>query len=230
MSATDKPLVTAADGKIAPQYYNPTTDQYQHVQGKNGGSNVNVIESVLPPGAATDAKLDLILAKLGDVEAEIEAIKSTDGIKKIADGVQLTGSYQRYLTLANAVAVSSTSAQLFNLITHGGLTEDQIRQYKEFKFVLINSLDQALNVTVYTVNKPLGITTFSSGSVIYKESSVLAANNGRLVLQANAGGTGSAIKSVPALRGVHTNLIIEIQSPSAAPTSGSVTIGVEMHG
>lgn len=92
MSATDKPLVTAADGKIAPQYYNPTTDQYQHVQGKNGGSNVNVIESVLPPGAATDAKLDLVLAKLGDVEAEIEAIKSTDGIKKIADGVQLTGS------------------------------------------------------------------------------------------------------------------------------------------
>lgn len=175
------------------------------------------------PNKVNDAA---VLAKLGSLESKLDTI--LNGTTPAA--VKLTGSYQRYLTLANAVAVSSTSAQLFNLITHGGLTEDQIRQYKEFKFVLINSLDQALNVTVYTVNKPLGITTFSSGSVIYKESSVLAANNGRLVLQANAGGTGSAIKSVPALRGVHTNLIIEIQSPSAAPTSGSVTIGVEMHG
>lgn len=114
MSAGNRPLVTAADNKIAPQYYNPTSDQYEHVQGKNGGNNVNVIESSLPAGAATaakqdqqtaqlealnaqvatDGKLDLILSKLTDLETEIEAIKSTDGIKRIDETVpvQLTGS------------------------------------------------------------------------------------------------------------------------------------------
>ena len=119
MSAENKQLVTAADQKIAPQYYNPQTDQYEHLRGKNGASNVNVIESALPAGAATaakqdeqtghlealvakdfatDAKLDLILSKLGDIESEIEAIKDSDGIKRIDEtvDVQLTGSYVEY--------------------------------------------------------------------------------------------------------------------------------------
>jgi len=58
LSAENKQLVTAADQKIAPQYYNPQTDQYEHLRGKNGASNVNVIESALPTGAATAAKQD----------------------------------------------------------------------------------------------------------------------------------------------------------------------------
>jgi len=114
LSAENKQLVTAADQKIAPQYYNPQTDQYEHLRGKNGASNVNVIESALPTGAATaakqdeqtaqlealnaqvatDGKLDLILSKLSDMETELEAIKGSDGIKRIDEtvDVQLTGS------------------------------------------------------------------------------------------------------------------------------------------
>jgi hypothetical protein len=94
MSYSSKRIKRDADQKPIPQYFNPNTDDYEALQGKNGAYNVNVLESALPAGAATDAKLDLILSKLEDVESELTAIKSTNGIKKIEDtvAVQLTGS------------------------------------------------------------------------------------------------------------------------------------------
>lgn len=148
MSAENKSLVTAADNKIAPQYYNPAADAYEHLRGKNGGSNVNVIETVLPAGAATaakqdeqtghlealvakdfatDAKLDLILSKLGDIESEIEAIKSTDGIKRIDEAVdvQLTGRIVKITTISDVTIPAGTTADVIaNLdLSHGKTKE-----------------------------------------------------------------------------------------------------------
>lgn len=60
----------------------------------------------------TDADILAALMAIGqtieDVEAEIQAIKSTEGIKKIADtvDVQLTGSKSVFTTILNAVTVA----------------------------------------------------------------------------------------------------------------------------
>ncbi|MNS68125.1 hypothetical protein D3C71_1182930 [compost metagenome] len=42
MPYSSKPLVKSGDGSIAPQYFNPTADQFESVEGKNGAINMNV--------------------------------------------------------------------------------------------------------------------------------------------------------------------------------------------
>jgi len=138
MSYSSKRIKRDADQKPIPQYFNPNTDDYEALQGKNGAYNVNVLESALPAGAATDAKLDLILSKLEDVESELTAIKSTNGIKKIEDtvAVQLTGSSlpdtqalpvkqafnYELETIINAESVPSNQTS-FKIITTNGEAE-----------------------------------------------------------------------------------------------------------
>lgn len=155
-------------------------------------------------------------------------VNEANGIN--ADGsrnVQLTGSYQKYVVIANAVAVTDTTLRLYNLIQHGGLTEDVIRQFKDFKISAINSHDQAASVTVYVCNRALGLYDYSTAAIISVET--LPASPGRLIIASAAGGTSSTIKVAPALRSVISNLIIGIQF-GTAPTLGSFTIGVEMNG
>lgn len=148
--------------------------------------------------------------------------------------VQLTGSSvkQEYVTIADAVAITDTAMHSFNLIDHGGLSEEEIRQFKNFKISIVNSHDQRARIDLFTAIKPLGVTTASSLTRIYQEANAVPANQGRFILQSSdIGEEGSVdtIKTVPALRNIHSNLIISI-SFSTAPTSGSTTIGVEMHG
>lgn len=148
--------------------------------------------------------------------------------------VQLTGSSvkQEYVTIADAVAITDTAMHSFNLISHGGLSEEEIRQFKNFKISIVNSHDQRARIDLFTAIKPLGVTTASSLTRIYQEANAVPANPGRFILQSSdIGEEGSVdtIKTVPALRNIHSNLIISI-SFNTAPTSGSMTIGVEMHG
>lgn len=40
MSSSTKAVITDVNGRIIPQYYNPSTDAYEAAQGSNGGLNV----------------------------------------------------------------------------------------------------------------------------------------------------------------------------------------------
>ena len=179
------------------------------------------------------------------VKAELEQVKAElEGIKTKLNGTintQLTGSNvpeasaiptrpkQKLVTIANAVAITNTAPKYYNLITHGELTEDEVRQYKRFKISLINSHDQAATISVQTVNRALGPIQLAESQVIYRETNNLPASTGRLVLQEKAVGEGAAnnFKSIPALADIHSNLIVGVAF-TVAPTSGSITIVVEM--
>jgi hypothetical protein len=158
---------------------------------------------------------------------------SPEGTFKPLDKVQetsLTGSYQKYLILANAVAITTSGINDYNLIEDGGLTEEQIRQYKRFKFSLVNTHDQPATVTIYSALRAHNSTGATVQGVIYNESNVLAASGGRLIISSEDIGVGGSAeyKSVPALKDLHSNLIIRANF-STAPTSGALTIAVETH-
>jgi hypothetical protein len=106
MPANNKSLKEALNGKIAPQHFDQTKDDYDYTTGENGAINVNV--KAMPAGMASDAKLDSILEKLGDLEAELTAIKTTDGIKKIADTVGITASDNAIAALGALAAAAVT--------------------------------------------------------------------------------------------------------------------------
>ena len=144
---------------------------------------------------------------------------------------QLTGSYEQLLTLANAVAITDTATHVYDLVTHGGLTMAEIRQYKNFKISFYNTHNQNATVGVYQANPAFSASTYAiSGGLLYTEADVMIATAGRLVLQPLAGGTGvdSKIKVIPALASIFSNLYITV-SYAVAPTSGAVTIKIEMN-
>lgn len=199
---TSKEMYTDVNGNLIAQYYDPSIDDFV-------------------PFAEQSAVR--ILDKDGN------PIGSDNGLP-----VQLTGSSvkQKYVTIADAVAITDTAMYSFNLISHGGLSEEEIRQFKNFKISIVNSHDQRARIDLFTAIKPLGVTTASSLTRIYQEANAVPANPGRFILQSSdIGEEGSVdtIKTVPALRNIHSNLIISI-SFNTAPTSGSMTIGIEMHG
>lgn len=158
--------------------------------------------------------------------AEGQFVQNSDG--SWSQLTQLTGSYQKLVTIANAVTITTTSLKTYNIITDGGMREEQIRQYKRFKVSFQNTHDQAATVFVYTAFRPLDLINTYTAGLLYTESNILTAS-GRLLIQDKAGGTGAGatIKTVPALEGVHSNLIINVQF-AIAPTTGSLTIMVEM--
>ena len=111
---------------------------------------------------------------------------------------------------------------------NGGLIATQIRQYKNFKISINGSLNQTATVIIYPAFTPVSDVYDSGFAKLYSEANVLTSGIGRLVFTSDAGGTGGTLKSIPGLKCVHSNLIIGIQC-SVAPTSGSVTIVVEMN-
>lgn len=162
-----------------------------------------------------------VFTKASD-DSTFNAVTDVNGLP-----VKLVG--QKLVTIANAVAILDTAQKFYNLITHGGMSEEQIRQYKRFKVSLNNTHDQAAAVSLYTASRSYSLTGATGGGLLYTEAAILTATTGRLTLQDKAGGTGAStsIKTIPALGGVHSNIIIGIQF-ATAPTTGSLTIMVEM--
>lgn len=206
------------------------------------GKEPGFMAQYVKEGTANDPELELaegknggiktydpdVLTRLNSLESKIDAI--IDGSSPAHTKAQLTGSIvkEKYVVLANAVAITSTGLNAFNLIQQG-LAESEIRQYKEFKINIINSHDQSAEVEVWTPVRSLGLNATSGNALLYKKANAISANTGRLVLQSKAGGTGATIDVIPALKGLFSNIIVGVRFPTA-PTSGSVTIGVEMHG
>lgn len=134
------------------------------------------------------------------------------------------------INIANAVSIRDTTSKYYDLITSGALTEDEIRRYKNFKVSVSHSHDAAATIQVYTSIRAFHPTTASGSGLLYTESSNLVAANGRLLIQEKAGGVGASptIKAVPALSGVHSNLIVAV-TYTTAPTAGTLTVTIEMN-
>lgn len=138
------------------------------------------------------------------------------------------GSKTIEITIANAVAIVTTVPARYILQTISGLTSDELRQYKEWKISIYHTHNAAAEVRINTVNNAAGISSAASSGLIYLEANALASGSNDIILNATAGGTGvnAKYKTVPALKGIHSNLIIDITYP-VAPTSGSLTIKIE---
>jgi len=135
----------------------------------------------------------------------------------------------KVVTIANAIAITGTSNNDYNLITNGGMTEDDIRSYSQFKISIYSTHNQTADVSLIPLHKA------SNGYVVatmalYSENAILPANDGRLILQSKSGGVGvgANIKVIPALSGeIYSNLYIRVKF-NTAPTSGTLTIVIEM--
>lgn len=146
--------------------------------------------------------------------------------------VELSGNLQKIVTIANAVAITGTTTYAYSLITHGGMTNDEIRQYKNFRITLNNTHDQAADVRLVAAHPAFSTTTYAyAGSMLYYEAGVLGATIGRMALQGAAGGTGAEgqIKVVPALINAAFYNLYVVVAFGVAPTSGSLTIKVDMN-
>ena len=214
--------------------------------GQQYAKNLNTDQSFVKTTAIYDSSLDewlILSANVVKTEGGVFIYQkgTDDGKAKVSAeliGSTLTDSnalsvkiQQDRKVIANAVAFTDTSPKTYDLITHGLLTEEQIRRIKYFKISINNTHDQPATIAVYTAFRNISTTVAATGGKIYAETGIVAATSGRLILQSAAVGTGAdaTFKTIPALRGVHSNIIIVV-SFAIAPTTGSITMGVEMNG
>lgn len=139
-----------------------------------------------------------------------------------------TGLKANYVEIATADAITDTASHDYKLSDFIGAAV--IRQYREFRISIRSTHNQTLQVRLYSALPALNSTSVYGEALLYDESAIVPATAGRLILAASAGGTAasSALKAVPALAGVHSNLTVRIDA-TLAPASGNVTITVEMH-
>lgn len=117
MAYNTKAIKKDVDGKPVPQVYNPVTDDYEVLQGVQGGNRVVLHDAAGNAVAvATEATLaalagqaDIKLSALrdaligvddktiGDLATLLTAIKDTSGIKKITDAVDVSDRAARAL-------------------------------------------------------------------------------------------------------------------------------------
>jgi hypothetical protein len=157
MAYNTRPLKRAQDG-VAPQYYNPTTDEYEVLLGQDGAAQailygpdgqpitnenplevrVRQLETLLGaldaaketnPDAASATLLALIrgLMSAAAKETTLEAIKSTDGIKKIADAVTVSGLEN----LATETKLEAVRTLLASLVGKDFATQTTLAQVKQ---------------------------------------------------------------------------------------------------
>lgn len=204
MPGRNKPLITR-NGIPDPQAYNPQTGQWESFMGVSWGKTAGGLYA--PIRVDDQGRQEVTLS--GNIVSE------------------------KYVTLVNAAEVRSASVP-YNLITHGGLTEELIRKYRSFKISITSTLDKEITVSLYSMPRSSG-STATKGMIIYREESAVKVGDldGVIVISPKAGGVGTTDrwKVVPALEGVvHSNLGLYLMFVGGAPTSGSLTIGVEMHG
>jgi hypothetical protein len=79
MSGSTRPIVTDLNGKPAPQYYNPTTDNYEYLQGRNGANRVELYGPDGNPIGTTSGKINV---RASEAETILTAIQGyVDGLE-----------------------------------------------------------------------------------------------------------------------------------------------------
>lgn len=122
MAHNTRPLKRAQDG-VAPQYYNPTTDEYEALHGTAGANHVVIYGPDGQPAAlATEAKLEAARALLGLAKTELAAIKGmlTDGTAK--GEVTLSGKKAslRYVNASSSAVVEAGKTENINITPTAG--------------------------------------------------------------------------------------------------------------
>lgn len=142
--------------------------------GSNNIGKVTVSSSALPTGAASAAKQDAVIGYIDRLEADLAAIKSTAGIKKITDPIKL--AYEELTILPSAARTTSGTSDLFT-----------VGNYKEASFCLnVTAASGTLDVTIETKD-PASSEWFE----LVKFSQAAAATKERKVAE----GIGSVIRA-----------------------------------
>lgn len=141
--------------------------------------------------------------------------------------VQLSGRIESVITIANAVAITDTNEVAFT--TNGIVDQTIMRQYKEFKISLYNTHNKNASVSVYSPVVASGGLTLRQFTELYKEDGILTSYSVLLLQHGTLGaGSGAKVKSIPALQGVYSGIIVKIKF-AEAPTIGALTIKIEAH-
>ena len=118
MAGNTRPIITDVDSKPAPQYFNPTADVYEFLEGRNGASRVELYDA---DGEPVDIMSALSLlgkeATLSLIKAGIDALITKDGataakqdaLKAVVDSLDAK-DYSTETTLAALKAVVDTIA------------------------------------------------------------------------------------------------------------------------
>jgi hypothetical protein len=175
-----------------------------------------------------------LLARLKNLETKVDAI--------IADGLKLSGSnitdtqaiptkpVTKLVMLANAEAFTATISKTYDIVTVAGLSYEDIRKYRRFRFTFYNTHDKVASVSLGASLPARAENFYGNAAALYKEDNNLAVNN-YLIIQGQVGGTGimsTMHKIVPALTdGIYSNLYIQIKF-NEAPTTGALSIACEM--
>lgn len=181
------------------------------------GSTVNAVSVVL------DANGDPCIRMVDAAPFAYDDVNN----KYLITGIVSEG---KAVKIATAVEFRTTDSQLFNLITHGGMTAAEIRRYKRFKISIYNTHDVAAKITLYDAFMVSAGAPAAIGPAVYTEDAVVPATSGSLTLTGKAGGTGVANlrKIVPELdNGIFSNLFVKVVFASA-PTTGALSIAIEM--
>ncbi len=94
MAANSKAIKLDVNGKPSPQYFNPQADDYEYLLGEAGAAR-----SILygPDGQALSVVNRKLEVRASEIEDLLAAIRDTDGIRRIAEAVDIADRAARLL-------------------------------------------------------------------------------------------------------------------------------------
>ena len=133
----------------------------------------------------------------------------------------------KIVTLANAVEVRSATYPLNRYLeSDSHMTSEEIREYRNFRISIYSTHDQVGLVRICGYHEAFGECTVLCE--LFRESAALPATNARVMFAPQAPGNNSSnYFTIPALSGMWSDILVQIEYP-VAPTTGSITIVVEM--
>ena len=94
MPANSKAIKLDVNGKPAPQYFNLTTDDYEYLLGEQGAARAILWG---PDGQALSVVSRKLEVRASEIEDLLAAIRDTDGIRRIAEAVDIADRAARLL-------------------------------------------------------------------------------------------------------------------------------------
>lgn len=168
---------------------------------------------------ATDTKLDSILSKLGDIEAELESIRTTDGIKQISDTVpvELTGSNVEVIKefLNTEFGIGNTNYAYYGDTAGLGSSRNplDVRKYKTKNIKIRNGYDQQVAVQIISYRLLTAGTSSGAERLEILIDDTIAAGASKVYKP----------KTYPELADAHIGLAVRINA-SVAATTGNVDV------
>jgi hypothetical protein len=139
------------------------------------------------------------------------------------------------VTLANALEIRTVATQY--IISTATISRDTMRLYKNFNLHVWDTHNQdGTNFEISLINNavPVAIGNIHANSELFKSATLLTGNIGSRsrVIQGVAGGVGASttLSIVPCLtNAVLSGFVIAIKYGTTAPTTGNITIVLEMN-